>query len=419
MPFHPPTQPASIVGKRATEAAAVTENPVIKSKLMILAPTQYPWRFNSPRVSHHTVIRRKFLPLNYLSPSLEGITFFPPFPVPDLIHAFNRIPVSRRPFVIGFESHLPRGFGIEHTSFFKWMTRMILDDRCRGIVAISDFARRMFLHQHAGHPRLEMLRRKLFVRLPSVVMPGAPDLSVRGSLTPLRLLFVGNHFARKGGCVALRMAERALAQDIPLNIEIVSNIEVGAVSWTDPSDPSFFDRYRPLLSLPNVRLHGALPNNEVLERIRSAHFLMLPTFGDTFGYSAIEGLMQGTPVIATAQCALPEFIRDGSNGYLLNLPLTEKGEWELLGHPDRGSRAFTSAHAEAVDNLAEQALVRLEGLLARPGQHKDMIQEAYDSAGRYFGSAWADIFWDGVYGRAEQRVLDVKRDLDLISPSAA
>ena len=397
-------------GLSSLEPLKRTVQPSASKTLTVVAPTRYPWRFNSPRKSQHRVVRRRFLPLNYVSPKLEGVTAFPPFPRPDLIHAFNRIPMTRRPFVIGFESHLPRGFGIENSAFFRWMTEQLLDERCRAIVAISDFARRMFLHQHANHPQLANLQRKLVVRLPSVQMPAAPDPEARAPLEPLRLLFVGNHFARKGGCVALRMAEQALAQGLPLHVEIISKIEIGPVSWTDPSDPAFFDRYRPSLSLPNVTVHGALSNEEVLERVRKAHFVLLPTFGDTFGYSAIEGLMHGTPVIATAQCALPEFITDGINGFLLDLPVTAQGEWILLGRPDRASANFAEAHAAEVDRLAATALERLSQLLDEPHRYAGIVTGAHESARQHFDAVDADVFWDDLYSKAAQGVVDFRLD---------
>ena len=107
---------------------------------------------------------------------------------------------------------------------------------------------------------------------------------------PLHVVFVGNHFGRKGGCVTLRMAELAMVKKLPIVFHIVSKFEVGASSWTDPLTPGYFDRYRELLSLTNVRYHGSLPNVSVLELIQRANFAMLTTFSDTFGFSAIEAM---------------------------------------------------------------------------------------------------------------------------------
>jgi len=58
----------------------------------------------------------------------------------------------------------------------------------------------------------------------------------------------------------------------------------------------------------NVTFDKSLPNEMVIEALRSAEFLILTTLSDAFGLSAIESLAVGTPVIATLQGALPEFI---------------------------------------------------------------------------------------------------------------
>lgn len=369
--------------------------------LTILAPVRYPSLFNSPRTSRHHILRRRFLPMNYLSPKVEGVTVFPPSLLDriDLIHGFNRIPLNPKPFVIGFESHLPRGFGIENSFFFTFMRNQLLNERCRAIVGISEYAKRTFLAQHEETSAYHELAAKLVVRMPSVVLPKDPPAK-KQTLPPIRLLFVGNHFARKGGCVALRLAQLSLDAGVPLEIEIISKLEIGRVSWTDPLDESFFDRYRPLLNLPNVRCWGELPNQQVIEKIRQSHFLLLPTFGDSFGYSAIESLTNGTPVIATRQCALPEFIRDGVNGIMLDLPLNDKGEWIHLNSPDRGSKIFEKIHAQEVDRLAEETLRRLEEMLNSPTSFDAMALNAHETAVQRFDSRLHDTFWDDLYETA-------------------
>ena len=160
------------------------------------------------------------------------------------------------------------------------------------------------------------------MRLPNILIGEARDACDASVREPIRVVFVGNHFGRKGGCVTLRMAELAMLKKLPIVFHIISKFEVGASSWTDPLTPGYFDRYRELLSLPNVRNHGSLPNASVLDFIQGAHFAILTTLSDTFGYSAIEAMASYTPVIATAQGALPEFIEHNKMGsYSTSVPM--------------------------------------------------------------------------------------------------
>lgn len=372
----------------------------------ILAPTRYPWRFNAPRASRHHIENRDFLPLNYVSSRIEGITVFKPWPLRhfDLVHAFNRIPLGRLPFVIGFESHLPRAFGLEGGRWWRWMTDLLVSERCRGIVAISQFARRRFLEQHAGEPDThDILAAKLHVRYPNLALTDAPDVIDVTMQGEIRLAFVGNHFARKGGCVAVVMADLAQARGFPLVVDIVSKLEMGGSIWTDPFDAAAFKPYLTLLDRPNVRLHRGLSNPEVLALLGHAHASLLATFGDTFGYSAIESMANYTPVIATRQGALPEIVTDGVDGMLLDLATTH-GEWVYLGTRDRASPQFVRMWHDEIRRLAEQALDALIEASGTPGRLATMRGAARRSVDR-FSAESATVWWDSFYEAACEGVV--------------
>jgi glycosyltransferase involved in cell wall biosynthesis len=371
----------------------------------ILAPTRYPWRFNGPANSRHRIENRDFLPLNYLSSKIEGVTLFKPWPLKsfDLIHAFNRIPIGRLPFVIGFESHLPRAFGIEGGRWWDWMTGLLASDRCRGIVATSEFARRMFLAQHRRATKSSAARAalngKLHMRFPNLALPPEADFGRTNHTDEIRLVFVGNHFARKGGCVAVVMANLARARGIPLVLDVVSRLEMGGAIWTDPSDIETFRSYLALLAEPNVHVHRDLANAEVLALLRRAHMSILTTFGDTFGYSAIESMANGTPVLATRQGALPEIISHGENGILLDLPITADGEWVHLGTRDRAAPSFVQMWHDEVHRLAAEALDALVEVSGNVERMQAMRRAARHSAKR-FSPGPATAWWDDFYDRA-------------------
>jgi glycosyltransferase involved in cell wall biosynthesis len=374
--------------------------------LFILAPIRYPWRFNSPKHSIHQISVRTFAPLNYLSKKVEGFTIFNPLPPThfDLIHTFNRIPISTLPFVIGFESHLPRAFGIEKSPLFKLLAARLASDKCRAIVATSKFASRLFMKMHANSRYRDRLFDKLHVRLPNILIDAAEDACTEPVQDLIQVVFVGNHFGRKGGCVTLRMAELAHARKLPILFHVISKFEVGAKSWTDPLVSGYFDHYRQLLSLPNVNYHGALPNASVISLIQHAHFAILATFSDTFGYSAIEAMAHYTPVIATTQGALPEFIENEKNGVLLELDTDESGEWIHL-KDDRTTDRFAATHREEVERLAHGALDSIVKMASCEPRYRALRQNARSSAIRLFSATDADKYWDDLYDRAIEGVV--------------
>jgi len=369
--------------------------------LRILAPVRYPWTFNGPRVSRHRIERRSFAPLNRISNFVEGVTVLNPYPPAsfDLVHAFNRIPIGRTPFVIGFESHMPRVINREDTWMFRAQTRMLRSNRCRAILPISRMAEHWFRAFHGESAYWDELAPKLRRRYPNVPVYEGPDAAESFEPGPIRMTFVGSHFGRKGGCVAVKIAEKALARGIDLRVTIVSDLQCGNGIWTDPLRPGFFDDYLKLTELPNVRHESRLPNDEVLGLLRDSHFCLLPTFSDTFGFSAVEAMMVYTPVIGTTQGALPEFISHRDNGILLQLPTTEFGAWTESHYGDRASPAFEARFRDEVDRLAEEALAEAVDILGRPADYRTMRRSAHATAVRMFGHVEAARFWDDLYKR--------------------
>jgi hypothetical protein len=106
------------------------------------------------------------------------------------------------------------------------MTKHLASDKCRGIIAILEYARRMFLAVHDSSPYYEAFYQKLHVRLPNIPIEPVEDAFDGLSREPIRLAFIGNHFGRKGGCVALRIAELAIEKHYPVVVDVVSNFRL-------------------------------------------------------------------------------------------------------------------------------------------------------------------------------------------------
>ena len=368
--------------------------------LKIVAPRGYPWRFNGPRQSAHDIAIRNYLPFNKLKSNLDGMTLFSPIDTmrADLIHGFNRIPLNRLPFVIGFESHLPRVFGLEKSAYERFLFNNLVSSRCRRIVAISHYAARNFregVAEAVSGEAAEVLLSKLEVRHPNLpVSPPGPELDFQDGAV---VTFVGNHFARKGGCSVVRMAEISLARGLPIRFNIVSSLQWGGAIWTDPSRETFYDRYRSLLSLPNIQLVSNLTNTQVSAMFGQSHFSILTTFGDTFGFSALESMAVGTPVVATRQGALPEVIDDGINGILLDPALTpgERGwRWPF---DKRDTPEFETLFSDNVERLAMQSIDRIAALLDKPKDYAGMRRAAHEKARSSFDSVAAQDYWDQLY----------------------
>ncbi|HOY79360.1 MAG TPA: hypothetical protein PLN33_16205 [Hyphomonadaceae bacterium] len=365
---------------------------------------RYNTGFNTPRVSRHTIERRKFLPFNRVYEPLAGATMVNPWPPRgfDLLHAFNRVPLGPTPFVIGFESHMPRAFGREGGAIAKTLTSQLLSKHCRRIVPMSQAAKTTFLQQHQDNPRLDELKAKMVVRLPNIMLPEMQDwFDPNEKMEELRVLFVGGHFARKGGIVGAKLAKKARAAGLPIHVTIVSVLDCNA-HWIDPSRGEFFEPYIKMLDAPNVTFYKGAPNAKVLELAKNTHLSLLATLGDTFGYSAIEGMSRYTPVIGTSVSALPEFI-DNENGIMLPLETNSVGEWKHVARPDRDTPEFEKVYADTLEDLAEGAFKACAELLANPAKLAAKRQAARRTVEEKFDGHVAGHFWDELYTDAVNR----------------
>ncbi|WP_162303894.1 glycosyltransferase family 4 protein [Paracnuella aquatica] len=67
-----------------------------------------------------------------------------------------------------------------------------------------------------------------------------------------------------------------------------------------------------------VTITGNLTNNQMLDRICRADFIVVPSLSEGLGIVAIEALMLGKTVVASDAGGLGEVVRDGVNGYLFS-----------------------------------------------------------------------------------------------------
>lgn len=125
-----------------------------------------------------------------------------------------------------------------------------------------------------------------------------PHSSVAGTSLPL-VGFVGNDLHRKGGDILISAHQRYLADVCRLVLVTADSV--------------------PTRELRNVTVVPGVPR-EVLLRSILPYFALLahPARTDWSPYSVVEALAAGLPVVATSVGALPEMVRDSTNGVVLD-----------------------------------------------------------------------------------------------------
>ncbi|MEM8722811.1 MAG: glycosyltransferase family 4 protein [Cyanobacteria bacterium P01_G01_bin.39] len=369
---------------------------------VILSGSRNIKKFNHPRKSSHEVIdalpislRKIWKPLDAIDIRINSSLDY------QLIHSFNRIPYTTKPWIITFESSLPR---ILKTDIFKngayalkkRLTERLALENCKKIIAMSEYAKNIFVQRNKDIERklLEKIIDKVEVIHPNIVVKSrTPKQYKRGET--LKMVFIGNNFARKGGFVVLRLADEAQKRGLPVDFHIVSALNYGSHVYTDHSDNWRYDEDLKLLNLSNVTFYEKIANQKVIQLLSESHLQIMPTFHDTYGFSIIEGFSVATPAITTNVCALPEIVHPDKNGYLLNLEVNQNNGWNQI-YP-RGSQNYWDRLDSTSNDLVAQALKLLQELLDSPNHYEQLSAGAIAQAEEVHSSEKTGELLDNLY----------------------
>lgn len=341
----------------------------------ILVFKMYATPFNTPRESQeHQFIETRFFPTGKIWKPLDAFASWIPVKQKyDLIHTFNRIPFTNKPWMVTFESILPRTLGDHEKAVKHSLRQKLLSDNCKQLIPMSDYAYQKFLSYNSDWKHLSQVDEKTTIIYPNLPLKVAEPKHLAKN-EKIKLIFVGGHFARKGGIVALRIAKKAKEMGLPVEVHIVSSLTYGANVYTDCQDSSKYEQDIKLLELDNVFHYERLPNEEVIKLMHSCHFQILTTLDDTYGYSVIEGFSVGTPAITTNVCAMPEMVFDHENGFMINLELNSARNWTELSK--RNTDSYWKILNDTFEYLSEEAIKSIVQVLNNPASYLTLSKGA-------------------------------------------
>jgi glycosyltransferase involved in cell wall biosynthesis len=106
---------------------------------------------------------------------------------------------------------------------------------------------------------------------------------------------------------------------------------------------------------------GFLSRDELVKEYQHATIYVTPTQYETFGYTVLEAMACGRPVVATRVGAIPELVEDGETGLLSpwndHVALSE-AILDLLSHPEEAARMGLAGRAKAVKNFSLEKIVQ-------------------------------------------------------------
>jgi glycosyltransferase involved in cell wall biosynthesis len=145
--------------------------------------------------------------------------------------------------------------------------------------------------------------RKIFV-LPNPINTCAYKQS---DLKTLNILFLGRLGKNKGTYDILKIIPKVVESNPNVRFLFAGDGDVKAIA-----EQAFKDKID-----KNVKLLGWVSGNQKYELLGSGYMLLLPSYYESFGISIIEAMASGMPVIASNVGAIPEIIKHGYNGFII------------------------------------------------------------------------------------------------------
>lgn len=261
----------------------------------------------------------------------------------DLLHVFNYIPITSRNWVCTFESNTPV---TDNTIGRQWeqgsthtvddrlslvLLRRCAQENCRGLIAISESAYNIQINtiqnSNLDETTKQAIKNKIVVIQPpqdTIIQIDELHEKLSKKRECVHFLLIGHDFFRKGGLQVIEALEKLYGMGYRMQLTIVSKMVYG-----DYASMSGIDEYESIKRKINnyswIEQYDQLTNAEVLKLAMRADVGLLPSLAETYGYSALELMACGCPVITTNIRAFRE-INDESRGWICNINPNQYGE---------------------------------------------------------------------------------------------
>lgn len=126
--------------------------------------------------------------------------------------------------------------------------------------------------------------------------------------------------------------EKGLHHAIEVALRLNRRLEIGTQLPTISENKTYYiNKIKPYLDNPVIGKTGMVEGSNKTLLYKEARILLFPIeWEEPFGLVMIEAMACGTPVVAYAQGSVPEIIKDGVTGFIVNLSNEDKrGDWVI------------------------------------------------------------------------------------------
>lgn len=309
----------------------------------------------------------------------------------DIFHFFNTINYSKTtPWVISVESAVPWPLevikcvespdadlsSIRKNKYVERALYYLSQPNCQGLLALSECSKRIQLEVLKQFPKYESTISKKLITLPppqNLIIKSLEEKGLPYDKEPLTFIYVGRDYFRKGGRESVQILSK-LRKKYDFRLILISDLRIDETKYLR-SNHDKEDAIK-LIQDNNswIEYHEFLPNEIVLEKIKSAHVALLPTWMDTYGYSILECQACGTPVISTSLRALTE-TNTPSVGWLVNVPVNKLNN--PIHNTAKEQNEFSNKLLEGLEKQIEHVLNHREEIKIKAENCLKQISQDY------------------------------------------
>ncbi len=293
----------------------------------------------------------------------------------DVIHTFNRVCLhDRNRWIATFEKTFPEYFSEETKINYRLMRRqlpLILSDKCIAILPMSQWAYHYelwLLSQFAKPDEIDQVKKKISVLYPPQdILITKEEIKSKISVTgKIKFLYVGSQVKRKGGAEVLKAFARLRKSYDNFTVTFIGKPEENYGNFYLDTEEK--KEIQDIISHADwLEFHEKLSNDAVLRIAKQADVGLLPTLGDTFGFSVLEMQACGCPVITTDRQALSE-INNDKCGWLINTQDIQLSHGDDFGH-------YTRDEVRTLSRVIEERLTEIVTDLLKNQQMIDLKAE--------------------------------------------
>jgi glycosyltransferase involved in cell wall biosynthesis len=309
----------------------------------------------------------------------------------DIIHLSNGISYGKTPWVSSFETILPRftelvtrhqdevPLPVAMTPLVEKGLTALAEKACKRIVAWSECSAVMQRDLLASFPTdysKPILAKMQVLSPPQDLLVNSVTSRQYSLSNPIRFILVGEAFFRKGGREMLQAFENLYKNEhLPVKLIVVSSLRMEPYAAHE-TEQDVIRAKQTFTDNPEwVEYYCYLPNEKVLELMKTCDVGLLPTWADTYGISVLEGQACGLPMITTDSRALPE-LNNNQVGWLINVPQNRLKEALYITEEER--QVLSNAIRTGLENVIREIVAHPEQIAEKGTLALEKIRKEHD-----------------------------------------